>query len=35
MPDEPKPFSEFLPELVKVGKAAGFGRALLFALEER
>ena len=24
MPEEPKPFSEFLPELVKVGKAAGF-----------
>jgi len=24
MPDEPKPFAEFLPELVKVGKASGF-----------
>ena len=24
MPEEPKPFSEFLPELVKVGKATGF-----------
>jgi hypothetical protein len=24
MPEEPKPFLEFLPELVKVGKAAGF-----------
>lgn len=23
MPEEPKPFTEFLPELVKVGKAAG------------
>ena len=24
MPEQPKPFAEFLPELVKVGKAAGF-----------
>ena len=28
MPEEPKPFSEFLPELVKVGNAAGFRPAV-------
>lgn len=28
MPEEPKPFAEFLPELVKVGKAAGFRPAV-------
>ncbi|HJP92381.1 MAG TPA: hypothetical protein VJ875_10525 [Pyrinomonadaceae bacterium] len=28
MPEEPKPFAEFLPELVKAGKAAGFQPAV-------
>jgi hypothetical protein len=28
MPEEPKPFSPFLPELVKVGTAAGFRPAI-------
>src|SRR4051794_14943087 len=28
MPEEPKPFSEFLPELAKAGKGAGFQPAV-------
>jgi hypothetical protein len=32
MPEEPKPFSEFLPELVKVGKATGFWPAVTLSV---
>ena len=32
MPEEPKPFAEFLPELVKVGKAAGFRPAVTLSI---
>ena len=32
MPEEPKPFSEFLPELVKVGKAAAFRPAVTLCI---